>query len=94
MSGDPKTESDGVQGLLVARALWMIRSDAGLTAVDAATQALVQGVDSLPLRELAGAAADMNVFELGALIEAALSSAGIDVDEMTEDEALELSARD
>lgn len=60
MSGDPKTESDGVQGLpLVARALWMIRSDAGPAAVDAVTQALVQGVDSVPLRELAGAAADM-----------------------------------
>ncbi|MBT2497644.1 hypothetical protein J7E25_00875 [Agromyces sp. ISL-38] len=86
-------ESDGVLGLLVARALWMVQGDAAPTAIDAATRALVQGVDSSPLRELAGAATDMNVFELGALIDAALSSAGIDVSEMTEDQALQLSAR-
>ena len=40
------------------------------TAIDAASRALVRGVDSSPLRELAGAAADMNVFGLGALIDA------------------------
>ena len=35
----------------------------------------------------------MKVFELGALIDAALRGAGIDVSEMTEDEAMQLSAR-
>jgi hypothetical protein len=93
VSGDPETESDGVQGLLVARALWIVRSDAASTAIDVATLALVEGVDSEPLRELAGAAADINVFELGALIEAALNSVGIDVSGLTEDDALHLVAR-
>ncbi|WP_164990445.1 hypothetical protein [Agromyces albus] len=50
MSGDAEMESDGVLGLLVAWALWMVRGDVAPTAVDAATRALVQGVDSGPLR--------------------------------------------
>ncbi len=33
------------------------------------------------------------MFELGALIDTALSSAGVDVDDMTEDDALQISAR-
>ncbi|MES2093779.1 MAG: hypothetical protein V4531_08205 [Actinomycetota bacterium] len=86
-------ESDGIRDLLVARALWIVRSDAAPTAIDAATLALVEGIDSEPLRELAGAAADTNIFELGALIEAALNSAGIDVSRLTEDDALWLVAR-
>lgn len=93
MSGDAATESTGLFDLLVARALWIVQSDAAPTAIDAATRALVQGVDSGPLRELAGATPDINVFELGALIESALSSAEVDVGELTEDDALQLVTR-
>jgi hypothetical protein len=70
-----------------------MQSDAAPAAIDAATRALVEGQDSGPLRELAGVASDINVFELGALIEAALSSVGVDVDELTEDDALQLVTR-
>lgn len=89
MEAEPK----GLLGLIVARALWATQSKAAPQAVDSATRALTEGVDSAPLRELAGAPEDMNVFELGALIDAVLSSANVDVSDMTEEEALKLSAR-
>jgi hypothetical protein len=84
---------DGVRALLLARALWILRNDAAPTAIDGATRALVEGWDSAPLRELAGAAPDINVFELGDLLGAALGAAGIDVQKLTDDDALHLVAR-
>ncbi|MFE6255914.1 hypothetical protein [Agromyces sp. NPDC057865] len=93
MSSDAATESTGLFDLIVARALWKLQSDEAPTAIDAATRALVEGQDSGPLRELAGVAPDINVFELGALIESALTWAGVDVGELTEDDALHLVTR-
>jgi hypothetical protein len=85
--------SEGVLELFVARALWLVRNDAASTAIDAATRALVEGMDSAPLRELAGASPDINVFELGALIDSALTSAGVPIGEFTDDDALQLAMR-
>ena len=84
---------DSVRALLVAQSLWIMRNDAAPTAIDAATRALIEGLDSAPLRELASAAPDINVFELGDLLEAALGAAGIDIQELTDDDALHLVAR-
>jgi hypothetical protein len=79
--------------LVVARALWIVHSDAAPAAIEAATRALMEGVDSEPLRELAGESLDINVFELGALIESALNDAGVDTSGMTEGDAMRLVAR-
>ncbi|MFF2271598.1 hypothetical protein ACFVTX_04975 [Agromyces sp. NPDC058136] len=89
----PEAQPKGIQGLVTARALWAVRASAAQQAIDAATLALTEGVDSDPLRELAGANKDMNVFELGGLIDSALSTAGVNVGDMTEDDALMISAR-
>lgn len=93
MSGDQRHGPGAMLDLLTARALWIVRSDAARAAIKAATRALLEGLDSEPLRELAGASPDINVFELGALIESAMRSAGVDTSEMTEDDALRLVAR-
>jgi hypothetical protein len=81
--------------LITAHALWLIRNnaDAAPAAISAATRALVEGYDSEPLRELAGAPTDMNAFELGALIEASLNSLGLPSSGMTRDDALVIAAR-
>lgn len=78
--------------LITARALWLIKQDAAPAASSAATRALVEGLDSEPLRELAGMPTDMNAFELGALIDASLVSLGVPASGMTEDDALVLGA--
>jgi hypothetical protein len=79
--------------LIYARALWTLNQDAASAAISGATNALVEGHDSEPLRELAGAPVDLNVFELGALIESSLASLGASTVPMTEDDALVLIAR-
>jgi hypothetical protein len=93
MAGASAEQPDGLRGLVTARALWAIRGNAAPQAIYAATLALTEGIDSAPLRELAGAPECMNVFELGALIDAALSSAGVDVGDMDENDAVKISAR-
>lgn len=85
--------ASAVLGLIAARALWLIRQDAAPIAISAATQALVEGSDSEPLRELAGTPIDINAFELGALIDASLNSLGLPTSEMTKDDALVITAR-
>jgi hypothetical protein len=78
--------------LVTARALWLIKHDAASAATSAAARALLEGHDSEPLRELAGAPIDTNVFELGELIDASLVSLGVSTSGMTEDDALVLVA--
>ncbi|MBT2586471.1 hypothetical protein [Arthrobacter sp. ISL-95] len=79
--------------LIAARALWLSRQNAAPTAISAATQALVEGIDTEPIRELAGSPVNANVFELGALIDASLKSLDLPTSEMTKDDALLISAR-
>lgn len=92
MSTDPSGEAPAVLELITARALWLVRQDAASLAISAATRALTDGLDSEPLRELAGMPRVINTFELGELIEASLDSLGVPASGMTEDDALVLGA--
>jgi hypothetical protein len=94
MSSKSRGESASVLvELITARALWIIQQEAARTAISAATRALVEGKDTEPLCELAGASLDVNVHELGALIDASLVSLGLPVPALTHDEALTVAAR-
>ncbi|MGF6832847.1 hypothetical protein QF015_001012 [Paenarthrobacter sp. TE4293] len=73
--------------LIAAQALWSIRQDAAAAAIAAATDALVEGLDGPALRELAGAWPNINVFELGVLMDDALKELGVATGDMTKDDA-------
>lgn len=94
MSSKPSEEpTAAVVDLVTARALWLLNQDAADTAISAATRALVEGKDTESLRHLAGAPTDVNVFELGAMIDASLVSLGLPLPALTREEALTAVAR-
>ncbi|MDQ0734788.1 hypothetical protein [Arthrobacter agilis] len=92
-SGAREEPAAGLIDLVTARALWVTRQEAARTAISAATRSLTEGKDTEPLRELAGASLDMNVHELGALIDASLVSLGSPLAALTREEALTVVAR-
>ncbi|UTT62437.1 hypothetical protein [Microcella humidisoli] len=89
---NPGASSTGLDELQVARALWFLQEYAAPLAINAATRSLLEGIDGDSLRELAGERPDMNTFELGALIDRAITSAGGSVEELTRESALYICA--
>ncbi|MDP3208756.1 MAG: hypothetical protein Q8M65_06375 [Rhodoglobus sp.] len=89
---NPVASSTGLDDLRVARALWFLQEDAAPLAIDAATRSLLEGHDGEFLRELAGERRDINPFELGPLIDAAITSAGDTFEELTPEMALHICA--
>jgi hypothetical protein len=70
-----------------AWALWMLRQDFAPTAVDAAVDALLAGLDDDPLGELAGLHLPANPFEAHDLMQRSTETLGLDYSEMTKSAA-------
>jgi hypothetical protein len=65
-----------------------MREHAAPLAIDAATRSLLEGHDGESIRELAGERQDISPFELGTLIDRAITNAGGALDELTRETAL------